>query len=178
MRNCGIFGMRMVPRKHMAASTKNVSAGRNEKAMFHVEPPSHVGKGRIHPPSQSVTAIDDTASMAEYSARKNSDQRKPLYSVWNPATSSDSASGRSKGARLVSATMAIANTAKARKPSGKNLKMNQVCWLACASTMPIMLKVPVPVCRLVISTAETIASPMAISYETICALERKDPISG
>ncbi len=27
----------------------------------------------------------------------------PLYSVWNPATSSCSASGRSNGARLVSA---------------------------------------------------------------------------
>src|SRR5450759_1631265 len=127
MRNCGIFGMRMVPRKHMAASTKNVNAGRNENAMSHVGPPKRLGNGRIHPPSHSVTAIEDTASMAEYSARKNSDQRKPLYSVWNPATSSDSASGRSKGARLVSATMAIANTPKARKPSGKNLKMNQVC---------------------------------------------------
>ena len=44
--------------------------------------------------------------------------------------------------------------------------------------MPIMLSVPVPVCRLVISTAETIARPMAISYETICALERSEPISG
>src|SRR5580704_9361225 len=102
--------MRMVPRKHPAASTKNVSAGRNENAMSHVGPPSQLANGRIHPPSQRVTAIDDTASMAEYSARKNNDQRKPLYSVWNPATSSDSASGRSNGARLVSATMAIAKT--------------------------------------------------------------------
>ncbi len=146
--------------------------------MSHVGPPNQLGKGRIHPPSHSVTAIDDTASIAAYSARKNSDQRKPLYSVWKPATSSDSASGRSKGARLVSATIAMANTPNARKPSGKNLKMNQVCCAACASTMPIMLSVPVPVCRLVISTAETIASPMAISYETICALERSEPISG
>src|ERR1017187_8826606 len=103
MRNCGIFGMRIVPRKQMAARPKNVSAGRNENAISHVGPPKRLGKGRIHPPSHSVTAIDDTASIAEYSARKNSDQRKPLYSVWNPATSSDSASGRSKGARLVSA---------------------------------------------------------------------------
>src|SRR5208337_617076 len=101
--------MRMVPRKHIPASTKKVNAGRNEKAKSHVGPPSQLGKGRIHPPSHSVTAIDDTASMAAYSARKKSDQRNPLYSVWKPATSSDSASGRSKGARLVSAIMAIAN---------------------------------------------------------------------
>src|SRR5271167_670954 len=119
--------MRIVPRKHIAAKTKNVSAGRKEKARSHVGPPSRFGKGRIHPPSHSVTAIDETASIAAYSARKNSDQRKPLYSVWKPATSSDSASGRSNGARLVSATIAMAKIANARNPSGKNLKMNQVC---------------------------------------------------
>ena len=82
------------------------------------------GNGRIHPPSHSVTAIDDTAIIAEYSARKNNDQRKPLYSVWNPAVSSDSASGKSNGARLVSATIATAKMKNAISPSGKNLKMN------------------------------------------------------
>src|ERR1700685_1697577 len=107
------------------ASTNKVSAGNNENAVFQVDPLNQLGKGRIHPPSHSVTAIDETASIAAYSARKNNDQRKPLYSVWKPATNSDSASGRSKGARLVSATMAMAKTMKAMKPNGKNLKMNQ-----------------------------------------------------
>src|SRR5271165_5160868 len=119
--------MRIVPRKHIAVRTKKVSAGTNENARSHVGPPSRLGKGRSHPPSHSVTAIDETASIAEYSARKKSDQRNPLYSVWKPATSSDSASGRSNGARLVSATIAMANTPNARNPSGKNLKMNHVC---------------------------------------------------
>ena len=41
--------------------------------------------------------------MLAYSARKNSANRMPLYSVWNPPISSCSASGRSNGARLVSA---------------------------------------------------------------------------
>src|SRR6476659_3102988 len=63
-----------------------------------------LGKGRSHPPRNSVTAIADTVIMLAYSARKNRENLKPLYSVWNPATSSDSASGKSKGARLVSAT--------------------------------------------------------------------------
>src|SRR5207302_8380961 len=109
----------------MAARNKNVNPGIREKTSSHVDPWSALGNGRNHPPSHSVTAIEETAIIAEYSARKNSDQRNPLYSVWNPAVNSDSASGRSKGARLVSATMATAKIKKAIKPKGKNLKMNQ-----------------------------------------------------
>ena len=41
-----------------------------------------------------------TANMLAYSAMKNNNQRKPLYSVWKPATNSLSASARSNGARL------------------------------------------------------------------------------
>src|SRR5438128_7912729 len=96
----------------------------SENARSHVGPVSALGKGRSHPPSQNVTAIDDTAIIAEYSARKNKDQRNPLYSVWNPAVNSDSASGKSNGARLVSATIATAKIKNPTSPSGKNLKMN------------------------------------------------------
>src|SRR6266404_7509814 len=79
--------------------------------------PSHgtFGKGRSQPPKKSVTAIADTVIMLAYSARKNRENLKPLYSVWNPATSSDSASGKSNGARFVSATP---HTKKRRKPTG------------------------------------------------------------
>jgi hypothetical protein len=42
--------------------------------------------------------------MLMYSARKKNANFIPEYSVWNPATSSFSASGRSNGARFVSAT--------------------------------------------------------------------------
>src|SRR5437764_13075399 len=73
------------------------------------------GKGRSQPPQKSVTAIADTVIMLAYSARKNRENRKPLYSVWNRATSSDSASGKSNGARLVSATPHIK---KSMKPIG------------------------------------------------------------
>src|ERR1700746_2824280 len=92
----------------MAPKKRNVNPGMRAKARSHVDPCSALGKGRSHPPSHRVTAIDETAIIAEYSARKNNDQRKPLYSVWKPAVNSDSASGKSKGARLVSATIAIA----------------------------------------------------------------------
>src|SRR5712672_331907 len=97
----------------MAANTRKTTPGKREKALSHVAPLRKFGNGRSHPPNQSVTAIEDTAIMAEYSARKNSDQRKPLYSVWKPAVNSDSASARSKGARLVSATI---ETAKMKNP--------------------------------------------------------------
>src|SRR5579871_4760576 len=105
--------------------------GNNENTRSQVGPCKALGKGRSHPPSQRVTAIDETAIIAEYSARKKRDQRNPLYSVWNPAVSSDSASGRSKGARFVSATIATAKIKNPIRPSGKNLKMNHshgACW--------------------------------------------------
>src|ERR1700756_3304628 len=101
--------------------------GTSEKPRSQRSPFSQLGNGRSHPPSHSVTAIDETAIMAEYSAKKNKDQRNPLYSVWNPAVSSDSASGKSNGARLVSATIAMAKIPNAMMPRGKNLKRNQTC---------------------------------------------------
>ena len=45
--------------------------------------------------------------MFTYSARKNIAKLIELYSVWYPATSSCSASGKSNGARFVSATPAV-----------------------------------------------------------------------
>ena len=50
---------------------------------------------------------------------KNIAKKKPLYSVWKPATSSLSASGMSKGARLVSARPATKKTTKATGMIGK-----------------------------------------------------------
>ena len=64
------------------------------------------------PPRNSVVAMAETVTMLTYSARKNSANFSDEYSVWNPPTSSDSASGRSNGARLVSPTIAITNTTK------------------------------------------------------------------
>ena len=52
----------------------------------------------------------ETVTMLMYSARKNSANFSDEYSVWNPPTSSDSASGRSNGARLVSPTAEISRS--------------------------------------------------------------------
>src|SRR5215468_3441172 len=64
---------------------------------------SQCGNGASQPPRNNVVATDETTIMLAYSARKNSANRIPLYSVWNPPVSSCSASGRSNGARFVSA---------------------------------------------------------------------------
>src|SRR5262249_5013214 len=59
-----------------------------------------------------------TANMLPYSAMKKISQRKPLYSVWKPATSSLSASARSKGARLQLAVPQVKNVQNAQNVNG------------------------------------------------------------
>jgi hypothetical protein len=61
------------------------------------------------PPRKIKTVIRLIAIIEPYSARKN--KAKPIleYSTLNPETSSDSASGRSKGARFVSAKIDTKN---------------------------------------------------------------------
>src|SRR3954449_7278577 len=66
---------------------------------------SDSGHGARHPPRNSVVAHEATVVTLMYSARKNIANLIEAYSVWNPATSSVSASGRSNGARLVSPTI-------------------------------------------------------------------------
>src|SRR4051812_46660344 len=102
--------MRRTETQQSPPITVNRNAGTTEKATSHVWPESAFGNGRSHPPSHSVTAIALMAIIDAYSARKNNDQRNPLYSVIKPATSSLSASGKSNGARFVSATIDMAKT--------------------------------------------------------------------
>src|SRR3954452_9007642 len=100
----------------MMATTlpRNHSTGHQPSlAPAHTGPPS--GHGACQPPRKSVVASADTVMTLMYSARKNIANLIDAYSVWNPATSSVSASGRSNGARLVSPTIAtryIANDGK------------------------------------------------------------------
>src|SRR5579863_7921418 len=119
--------MRTTPMKAMTANARNVNPGKSENTKSQVSPVKVLGNGRYHPPSHRVAAMDDTAIIAAYSPSMKSDQRRPQYSVWKPAVNSDSASGRSNGARLVSATMAIAKMPNATNPNGKNLNRNQTC---------------------------------------------------
>ena len=69
--------------------------------------------GPCQPPNQSVAMIADTTVTSPYSDRKKTAHRIPEYSVRKPATSSDSASGRSNGFRFVSASAAMRYVRKA-----------------------------------------------------------------
>src|SRR5687768_7405108 len=64
------------------------------------------GKTVFQEPKKSTTATRHTNSIMAYSAKNKAANRKPEYSVWKPATSSDSASGISNGARFDSANEA------------------------------------------------------------------------
>ena len=64
--------------------------------------------GPCQPPSHSVVRIEQTTVTLPYSESASMvPQRIPEYSVSQPATSSDSASGRSNGVRFVSASAAM-----------------------------------------------------------------------
>jgi len=56
-----------------------------------------------HPPRNIITVKTLINIIEPYSARKNSAKPILAYSTLKPDTNSDSASGKSKGARLVSA---------------------------------------------------------------------------
>lgn len=70
-----------------------------------IKPNSPIGGNQ--PPKKKVTVKEDISIILQYSPKKN--KAKPIeeYSTLNPATSSASASGKSNGARLVSASIEI-----------------------------------------------------------------------
>jgi hypothetical protein len=83
------------------------------------------GIGLCHPPRNAVAAKPLTTNMFAYSLKKKTAHLNPEYSVIQPATNSDSASGISKGVLLVSATALIKNIKNAKKLNGL-LKMIQL----------------------------------------------------
>jgi hypothetical protein len=75
-------------------------------------------KGTCQPPKNSVTAMADITQRFPNSTRKKRANRKDEYSERYPATSSDSASGRSNGVRLPSASWATKKIPKATSAKG------------------------------------------------------------
>src|SRR5829696_2256302 len=86
--------------------------------------------GMSHPPRKSVAISMETVSTCAYSAMKNMENFIDEYSVWYPVTSSDSASGRSKGRRFVSAKEAI----QKKKKEAESCRANQRFMLCCIHT--------------------------------------------
>src|SRR6478672_397059 len=126
------------------------------------------------PPRKRVTAIADIVTRFMNSARKKIANRMPVYSVWNPPTSSCSASTRSNGGWFVSATAAITKITNDTIATLQYQSVTKECQLvhACALAMPRVLSVPA------CSSTATTESPNAASYDSSWADARTDPSSG
>src|SRR3954469_22521285 len=68
------------------------------------------GNGGSQPPMNRIVVIAHMVAIATYSPSMNIMDGGEPYSTAKPATSSDSASGRSNGGRLVSASAEMKNT--------------------------------------------------------------------
>src|SRR6185295_60396 len=126
------------------------------------------GTGESHPPKKRLAPSAATVIMFTYSAICMSANFIDEYSVWKPATSSVSASGRSKGVRLTSAVAATRKTANAGSWRIAFHCQIQPFW---ESTMSWMRNDPATRIKL------TKLSPSASSYENIWAEERRPPMS-
>lgn len=76
------------------------------------------GKGVDQLPKNSTVPSTLTKSIMAYSDNIMEAQRNPEYSVWYPLTSSDSAMGRSNGARFDSASEAMKKIIQAMNNKG------------------------------------------------------------
>src|SRR2546421_2555887 len=99
------------------------------------------GNGGSQPPRNMRVAIAHMVRMAMYSPRKNSRNGVAEYSTAYPATSSDSASTRSKGGRLVSASAEMKKITNIGN-SGSQNQLNMPKRPSCASTIADRLSEP------------------------------------
>src|SRR5262252_9008108 len=113
--------------------------------MNHTMPGTQVsgctGNGGSQPPRNRIVVMAHMVRIATYSPKKNSKNGVAEYSTAKPATSSDSASTRSKGVRLVSAN------AEMKKMTNIGNSRNQYQLISpklpfCASTIAERLSEP------------------------------------
>lgn len=96
-----------------------------------------ITSGITYPPKNSTAVRVLISTIEQYSARKKNTKIMLECSVKNPATSSDSASGRSNGVRFVSASAEMKKII-ARGSSG--ITNHTACW---SSMIVVMWNVPV-----------------------------------
>src|SRR6476469_5466891 len=99
------------------------------------------GNGGSQPPRNRIAPIAHIVPIATYSPSMNIMYGVEPYSTMNPATSSDSASTRSNGGRLVSASAETKNTMNIGN-SGSQYQPKSPKRVFCASTMSVMRKEP------------------------------------
>src|SRR5262245_9126507 len=99
------------------------------------------GKGGSQPPKNRMVVSAHMVRMATYSPKKKSGNGVDEYSTAKPATSSDSASTRSNGGRLVSASAETKNTMNIGN-SGSQNQLKSPKRPACALTTSVRLSDP------------------------------------
>src|SRR5262245_50037242 len=148
-----------------------------------MSPGTHVNgaksKGGSQPPRNRIVVRAHMRTIATYSPRKKRRNGVDEYSIMWPATSSDSASTRSKGGRFVSAsaemkkTMNIGNSAsqcQSRNVFGRPSRVPMPSrW-----DITISLRFSEPT----VSSTVMMTKPIETSYETIWAAERNAPRNG
>ena len=82
---------------------------------IHSAPSGSPGIGDSHPPKNRIDISAHIRKMAMYSPAMKRRNGVDEYSTWYPATSSDSASGRSNGGRFVSASAETKKSTNHRK---------------------------------------------------------------
>lgn len=122
-----------------------------------------IGQIECHPPKKRRALSPDLRMILLYSARKKRANPLAEYSTLYPDTSSASASGRSNGWRLVSASVVMKKITKIGR-SGTPYQRED--W---PSTMLEKFRVPEKIRR------ETRVAPSETSYEILCAAERSPP---
>src|SRR3954447_8439529 len=122
----------------MALTMANMKNRKNAFAMNQMMPGIHVngaiGNGGSQPPRNRIVPIAHMVRIAMYSPRKKSRNGVEEYSTANPATSSDSASTRSNGGRLVSARAEMKNIPNIGR-SGSQNQLNRPQLPSCALTI-------------------------------------------
>src|SRR6202008_2862037 len=116
-----------------------------------------IGSGPCQPPRNKIDAKRLTAIIEPYSAMKKKLQRRPEDSVWKPATSSLSASARSKGARFTLAVAQVKYTKNVMNVNGSWKMYQLVNQPACS--WPIVFRFIDPAMR----TGTTTHRPMGTS---------------
>lgn len=126
-----------------------------------------VSSGKAGMCDAPINRIADSVFMRRilaYSARKNRAKGPPAYSTLKPETSSDSPSVKSKGARLVSASVEMYHMV-AKGQAGRSSQM--ASWVV------------LNICRVKPpenTTADKRISPRLTSYEIVWATARRAPI--
>src|SRR5829696_650776 len=124
-----------------------------------------IGIGGSQPPMNRIVVIAHMVAIATYSPSMNSMYGVEPYSTMKPATSSDSASTRSNGGRLVSASAEMKKTMNIGN-SGSQYQPRRPKRVFCASTMSVIRSEPTH------KSTVMMTNPIDTSYDTICAAER------